>query len=385
MLTCSRRTFIQSILSVPALGLTSNFFPALAADQKHQMIVVGGSDTANLFDLSSFKLHSINIGFPAHSFVQAPKNPMRFLGLEKHGKSAAAVDFSTKQVKNFTSGPDFVFYGHGIYVEKQNAFFVGRVNQITGHGHLTGYDCDTCEIVSDHQVTIGSFHECRRAPDGTIIVTSSGIVAANYASPNGGERQAATSLIKIDPKTCKVLGEIPVADFGGSVGHFHVTREGQLIALSSTRPSRSTSAEQHVYEHGYIFYSPDLNGPLRRLEWPDQSTQPTVGEMLSVALSPDHKYAAVTCPSSKTVTLVDMQHGKILNTYPSITHWVVYDTQRQSFCGVGDNEREELMAYGPLTEPHSSMIPTSYFRQIFHSSNHNWLSGAHAISFDIPV
>lgn len=335
----SRRAFLQSLVAASATAGVELFsVPGFSLDAPHQVIVVGSDTDAVLLDLKTLRGKRIPIGFNAHSFIQHPQNPRCFIGIEKWGTSAAAVDFQTHTVKRLSSGQDYNFYGHGVCFGDRMTIFIARVDQKTGRGHLVGYNPNTYEIERDYQVTPGGLHQCRLLPDGNLMVTSSGLVTLGYgANPQAGTRQASTALIKIDSKTGKLLKELPISDPDAILAHFDITKNGKIVALCGRTA--------HGHRNGSLYFADSLDGPLRKVEWEDPATQPLDGEILSVAMNIDQSLAVVTCPISRIATLIDVNVGRVLKTIDSRSPWVAYDEVRQNFIGGSDQTSADAVTF----------------------------------------
>lgn len=283
-----------------------------------RFLIVGGSGGACLIDLQARALKFLKLGFEAHSFLPHPAGGLRFIGMEKWGPSAADLDFETGAVKPFNSGEHFHFYGHGLYSPAHKNIFITRVDHTTGLGHLVGYDPDTLEIRNDFQVTPGGLHECHWLPDGSMMVTSSGISPGGYANPQAGKRSEPSALKRVDMEgKGEVLGQLAIEDDDQILGHFTITGKGQILALSGPVPRGPP--------HGYLYYSPTPTEKLRRLEMGPELEAHLKSEMLSVALNGDQTRAAVTNPASGTIILVDMVEGKILTFAHQEARSVAFD------------------------------------------------------------
>jgi hypothetical protein len=330
----SRRRFLKSLLALPAVGVAMYSLRSLASPAEIKNYLVVGSDKgASLVDLDAHTVKHVSLDFSPHSFVPHPSLPMRFVGIEKWGWDAAEVDFEKGTARPIPSGDGFQFYGHGIYIEEHKAVFIARVDTKTGLGHLVGYDPITYEILRDFQVAPGGLHDCHRLSDGTLMFASSGIRLIGdkvkgdkkpYLAPLiNGEHVAPSALIRIDIQDGKVLGQLPIEDEIQSIGHFAVTKNGEVLALCTSRKGRV----------GNLYYSPNLTGPLKPVKFNPDIQARLIGEMLSVALNADHSHAAVTNPASSTVILVDMKTGEVLKTQNEMLLNIAFNPKHPSFLG----------------------------------------------------
>lgn len=324
----SRRDFLVSLAALGAAGAVFHPFRMVLGTQtpSRNWLIVAGGDFACLVDLEKQTLKTLPIGYNAHSFMPHPAGGLRFIGIEKWGPNATDLDFASGKTRPLNSGEGYHFYGHGIYSPDHKNVFITRVDHKTGLGHLVGYDPESHEILNDFQVTPGGLHECQRLPDGSMMVTSSGISSTDYANPQLGKRQEASALKRVDlGGSGEVIGQLAIEDDHQILGHFTVTGKGQILALSGPAPGKS--------RHGYLYYSPAPTESLRRLTFDPALESTLIGEMLSVALNQDQTRAAVTNPASKTSILVDMEEGKVLNfvQFNQKTSSIAFDTSRNQF------------------------------------------------------
>jgi|GEM_PF-5160931 len=316
------------IATCAAAGAVFHPFKAIAGNvASRNCLVVGSAKGGALVDLLSHKIINVPLDFHPHSFMQHPKHPMKFIGIEKWGPNAVEVDFESKAVRPLDKSDDWHYYGHGIFDKKKNAIFMTRVDLKTGHGHLIGFDPDTYEIVENYQVAPGGLHECHALPGRQVMFASSGIRAADYDMPQIGQRMESTGLVIVDIDTGKVEQKMFAHDEDQIIGHFAVTRTGALLALAGPRPL------QEKVPAGHLYYSPGRDTPLRALVWPEDAAKAIRGEMLSVALNDDHTRAAVTNPAGNRVALVDMSKGEILKVMEENWSGVAFDPVSQQFVG----------------------------------------------------
>jgi hypothetical protein len=325
---CSRRDFMGYMLALTASGAILQPIEALAeATAPRESLIVGTDNSASLINLISHTVNQIVLSFKPHSFIQHPQVSSRFIAIEKWGPNAAEVDFETGSVKPLENDDTHHFYGHGFYQKQGNTVFISRVDKQTGLGYFTGYKLDDYTIINHYHVAPGGLHECRHLPDDTVMVTSSGIKADNYAAPQSGTRVAPSALLHIDVNaSVKVIGEMPIPDDEQILGHFSITKAGQILALSGPKPGPETGS-------GKLYYSPNIHTPLKAITFDANLQNRTQGEMLSVALNTDETRAAVTNPTGKNIILIDMLAGTVIKTMQRNWHGVAFDPLQKMFVG----------------------------------------------------
>ncbi len=334
----SRRDFLKYVMAFTAsAGIAIDPLRVLAAASSAQEYLVVGSFTkAVRANLTQQTVKQLEIGFLAHSLLRHPKYPHRYLAMEKWGPNAAMVDFETDEVRKIPSGNKYSFYGHGRYVPEKNAFYVARVSVETGKGYLVAYDPETYEVKESIHVCMGGLHECRRMPDNTYAVTNSGIKADDYGDPRKGHRVEPSALTFVDiVGGGKVVKQLPIEDDQQIIGHFEVTKHGQIIALTS--PSRQflgqdmRTASRH--NSGYVYFSPDGKQPLKIMDWGHRLQTQIKGEILSVALNEDHTQAAVTNPLAGNVVLIDMEKQSVIRSLDAPFRGIVWDPVSKGYIG----------------------------------------------------
>ncbi|MBU6235614.1 MAG: DUF1513 domain-containing protein [Alphaproteobacteria bacterium] len=333
-LTCSRREFVSFVMAAVASGALYRSIPSLAGDgdAPRECLIVASQKQAALIDLAAGDVKTVDIGFSAHSFVQHPTNPKKFIAIEKWGANSAEVDFGTGTQRPIRHGKDEMtqYYGHGFYHEAKKAIFITRVDITSGRGFLSGYNPDTYEIMYDYPVTPGGLHECHRMADGTYMVACSGVKTHNFLPPIYGDKFGPSSLVKVDvDNDGKVLGELPIHD-DFIIGHFGLTKKNQVLALS-------TASYKDTNLPGNLYYSPDCIEPLKKIEIPAEVAKNLKGEMLSVALNEKEDLAAVTNPMGKTVLLINMENGTLVEAINDSWRSISYDPVNDRFIGATPN------------------------------------------------
>lgn len=337
----SRRDFLKYVMALSATGVAIDPLRVVAATAASQEFLVVGSFTkAVCANLTKQTAKHIEIGFLAHSLLRHPKYPMRYLAMEKWGPHAAVVDFETEEVKHISSGKQNLFYGHGRYVEEKKAFYMSRVSLETGKGYMVAYDPETLEQGEAILTTPGGLHECRRMPDNTFAVTSSGMKADDYGDPRKGHRIAKSALTFVDIiNTGKVTKELTIDDDKQIIGHFEVTKHGKIIALTS--PTRQFLGDDmrtaSKDNSGYIYISKDGNEPLKLLDWGYKLNRQIKGEILSVALNDDHTRAAVTNPLVGNIILIDLVNDKVIKSLDAPFKGIVWDPTLKGYLGTDQN------------------------------------------------
>jgi hypothetical protein len=324
----SRRDFLKYVLALTATSVQLDPMSAFAAANANKNVLMFGSkNRVFMADLAKQSIHSLFIGFTGHGFLQHPKNPSRFLVLEKWGSHGVDINFETGKAIRINSGKDFLFYGHGIFVEELKAVFTSRVSISSGKGYLTGYDPETYKIKYHYQAAPGGLHDCHRLADNTFMIASMGLRADYLGNPLHSTRIEKSALVNIDLiHGGKILRTMPADNPDAAMAHFTVTKTGKLMALS-------VPAADAKDQRGYVFISSDGKKPLRQMAWGEQLDAKISGEILSIALNEDHSRAAVTNPNGKVVVLIDMNEEKVIKHLDVELKGISYDPEQKKYIG----------------------------------------------------
>jgi hypothetical protein len=308
----SRRGFLAG-LGLVALGAL-DVVPAMAGAGRGPLLLTGAGNGAAIFSLAAQRGRHVPLKFMPHGFFYHPSLPHQAMAVEKWGTHAALIDIDdAKLIRELDSPAGMAFYGHGVYAADGRTLFITRVDYANGQGYLAGYDPETLKEKSAFQVAPGGLHESHLLPDGTALVTSSGIRPNNPADPQAGPRVAPSALLRVDLADGRVLETRPIKDEAQIIGHFGLAADGTVVVL--TTPRAGTVA-------GTIYFARPGEA-LREVALPEK--EDLRGEMLSVALSEKTGHALVTNPGSGTVLMVDMKNGVLRKTFEQEAKGMAYD------------------------------------------------------------
>ena len=343
---------------------------ANAADAKNRRLVVGSGNGVCSIDIAAKQTSLVEIDFLPHGFAQNPHRPNHIWAIEKWGTAAAEVDIEQKKVVATLQSPkDTQFFGHGLFSPAGDVLFIVREDMRTGKGHFIGYDATNYKPVLDYQVTPGGLHESRMLPDGTFLVASNG---APVIFRNGEfvktELIENSSLVHVDSKTGKILDKKFIGDTGQILGHFLVTNNGTIVALSSPRRDSGQKG-------GAIYFGHIGKTGLQRIRWGKDIDDRLSGEMLSVAVSETDNVAVVTNPTSSMMLFVDIREGEFIGAIHQNAHGVSFDRDLGRFLATGT----ELSAVNGITKEMDVVELNDSAGDAFHGE----LGGAHSIIIDL--
>ena len=368
----SRREFLKATSIMLGASILRCGLPALAyaSPVKGRRLVVGSSQSVCAIDLFEKKALQVPVGFLPHGFAQNPLRPNRIWTIEKWGSSAAEIDVEQQEVIATLKAPnDTQFFGHGLFSPKGDVLFIVRADMRTGKGHCIGYDATSYEPVLDYQVTPGGLHESRLLPDGTFLVASNGApVIIRKGVFEKAEAIEKSSLVHVESKTGKILDKKFISDIEQVIGHFVVTNNGTIVALSS--PRRDSGQKSGAIYLGHI-KKPNL----KRVDWGKDMDSHLSGEMLSVAVSETDGVAMVTNPGSSTLLFIDLRDGAFMGSIHGDAHGVSFDRDLGKFIATGSS----VSLVNGLTQSVDRFELKDSAGREFHSE----LSGAHSIIADI--
>lgn len=372
----SRRGLLKNLGVAVSCGLVFSSHVAYAFSS--QKLIVGMGWVAAFINFETAEISKTSLEFSPHSFVQHPINPDRIWVVErrvyadkkyapsaKRGASASEIDLKTgRVVQNIYLPEASEFFGHGFFTPDGKVFFASRVDMEQAKGYLTGYDTADCtKIVADYPITDGALHESRLMPDGTAMIACFGVKPIAGEHPFSGPRLRKGALVQIDMKSGKPIHEWDVDDDTQMVGHFRVTRDGNIIVLSRPREGVTSS--------GKVFFGNMGGKKLEEIRFSDMVPAGKSGECLSIALNADETVAMVTNPENNRILMIDAKKGVYLGAAPIMAKGIVYDEKAHGFIGSGeklcllddngqivkDSDSSQIgKLAGPFSSPHCLLI-----------------------------
>ncbi len=324
-------TYSGIALSSAAMGFP---FEALAdtADQRAPRLIVGTDKKICSINLKTCEETAIEVSLKAHSYLQHPRDPDRFWTIEKWKRMAAEVDFKTNSVLHFLESPEnTLFAGHGFLSPDGDILYAAIGDYNTGKGYLLAYDTHTRKLISREQITPGGLHDCHIQPDGTLLVASAGLKFARNPSQKDLLRVELSALLRVNLQTQSVIERHSILDDDQALGHFTMTKQGAIIAISTPTGEDKTPS-------GNIYFLETGGKDLRKVALPDELNHALKGEILSVAIDEANHVAAITNPHGNTLILIDSEKGKyIRHITEAYCSNASYDPIRKKFIVGGKN------------------------------------------------
>lgn len=318
----NRRQFIKSgALATSSLLLPSLSGKVMSAGYKvtaSPRLVVGSFNNLCVFDTITWKLiQYIPLPFSPHAYVPLPDNPNvgwvsqrynfneRLEEIRGHYLSMAALINIEKGeiLKIIPAAKDTTFRGHGVI--RDGAVFLTRVDEVSGNGHLTGYDVMDGKQIADYKISEAGAHDVILAKDGTALVISMGV---KDSEPFGKQRKFVTvtkgAVIKLDLESGKVLSRITIDEENQHLSHMDLYGEGNIIAATA------------AYENPLI-YSANLNDKKLHLI-PYNETVPVKGNGRLFSVIADHhkNIAVIADHASSRIIFVDLTNRTLIGSVP---------------------------------------------------------------------
>ncbi len=362
----SRRDFLKTIgYGAAGLALAGAVIRGLSEGfpKSSKYMFAGAESSICRVNLHDWTVNSIDIYFRPHSFLAIPGDVDRVWAIQKWGAMAALANFKTGKIEFFLTCPeDYAFYGHGIHDLREDMVLLSRVDLTNGTGHLVGFRPGNENPVIDYKVTPGFLHEVRRLADGTVLVASAGMRVLKGEDPRSGPRIAPSSLVRVDLSSGAILNEYKLDNPDLLIQHFAITDNQQVIAASAVRKWGKT-----IY--GGVFILKTLEGQLEELTIPEAIANEAqyTEEMLSVAVDNHSTVAAVTNPTSRTVTLFDLKTAKWMNTVRTgEMSGAAYENSTGCFMLEG---KDGLIRLNPASGKYESINAVDFDAQTFSSAH----------------
>ena len=178
-----------------------------------------------LYEIETGRIEKIAVPFFAHSVASSPKNPRIGYAIGRWTSAAALIDFESLRVtKDLPAREGFRYFGHGLFMESEDAFFLSANSDdhkegcVFLHSSLTGK-------IEDKISLDGIFpHDCAWVERDRILA-----VACNYSRTHG-ETPGCVSLVDVRSRKVVHKVEVPYAT------HLHhVEKSTWLVAARKVK------------------------------------------------------------------------------------------------------------------------------------------------------
>ncbi|MBY0315827.1 MAG: DUF1513 domain-containing protein [Bdellovibrionales bacterium] len=129
----------------------------------------------SLFDVSSSRVSSIDLGCFPHSVVQSPIDPDLAVAIERWNSRAVFVDLKTQSLRGHIDAPEgHYFYGHGVFSHDGQKIYISGVRNSDRLGFL--FEVNPQNLIVENQIPTGGYspHDCLWLDHQSIIVANSG-------------------------------------------------------------------------------------------------------------------------------------------------------------------------------------------------------------------
>lgn len=289
-------------------------------------------------------LKQVPLQYFPHSFLSEPKNPERVWSVQRRNyymekspvpvisnepyvSRASVVNINTGDVELTVEAPaDSGFRGHALFSHGGDVIFIGRVNLETAEGHLTGYDIKNGKQVADYKVSEAGMHECKLLNDGTVLAACPGLKYKDNRNPKlGSVRVAKGGIIHFDLNSGKRIARMVVEDDRQLVGHFHLLKNNDIIAIAQTEYEEPIAPLVYTGRMGDATLSPvPYNEAVPSLDTP--------GELFNLAVDEEKGIALISSLATSRLLLMDIGQRSFVQSIPFKYPWgATYDKANDQF------------------------------------------------------
>jgi hypothetical protein len=343
----SRRQVLKAAVGSAVLSLMGQIpfiHPAQSGvfSGRRLVTMMGPTHEAAIIDLDSLNFITIPLGFNPHSFVQNPRNPDRVWavcmttwtsdGSDGTG-SPPAVEMDLRErkiVQSLRLPENHGLTGHGFFTPDGSVFFSVRLDVDKGFNYLTGFDAADCrKIVADYPLVPGGVHDSRLLPDGTAMISSSGMTFVRGNEPYAGVRVKKEELIQFDIHSGQTIRAWSMDDDNQIAGHWAALKDGTLIEVGRTKIDGT--------EPGKVYIGKRDDASLREIPYTDRVKPGKPGELLSLAASDTQHIAVVTDPSNNRLLVIDTERGAFVGAVDHSGLCLAFDERAGRFVAMGPN------------------------------------------------
>lgn len=230
-----------SVASILALPLRAEVL-STGTDSEGMLLgawSVGEASYAGVWD-KRFGTRGVLLPKRAHDVIPVPGTPSQAIAVARRpGTFLHRFDFHSatsllhKEVEVMR-----YFSGHAAFSNDERTLFTSEHDLISGNGLLGVRAADTMEKLTEIPTYGVGPHEILVEPDGNLLIANGGVltIPGAYAA-NQISEPISPSLVRVDPKNGKLLGQWHLPDSWLSIRHLALGRNGNVgIALQSAHP-----------------------------------------------------------------------------------------------------------------------------------------------------
>ena len=317
----NRRLFLQGSLATAALGAFGGLTGCAASLQKQTapasrlyLSAVDNEDGAHLIagiDSAGKTRFQLPVSDRCHGGCAHPGQQQAVVFARRPGRHFYVIDTASgKMHKTVEAGPEYHFYGHGVFSTDGRYLYV-TVNHFTsGDGFIRVYDAgNDYQVVDNFAVDGIGPHELRLHPDGdTLIIALGGIKThPDYDRIKLNLDTMKPALLLMDRHSGRINQRYTPSHHQLSCRHLDVSPEGVVIA-------------------GYQYQGPEWetppltprldtrNGEFSEIALPSDLQASLNNYTASIAISPNAPHAAITAPRGHRVVLINYMTGALIRT-----------------------------------------------------------------------
>lgn len=225
------------------------------------------------------------------------------------GDNLYVINLLKGNLKNIIkAGPDFHFYGHGVFSHDGNRFYVSANQYTSGAGYIRVYDSQNhYQHLEDLPLGGMDPHELRLHPDGERLIIAMGGI---HTHPDYGRIKLnidtmRPALVVMERSTGKILQRCEPSHHQLSCHHLDISQDGIVIA--------GYQFEGPTWETPPLIARLNTNtGDFSEIRLSDAAQATLANYTASVAISQDSAVCAVTAPRGNGVVLLNYLTGEVI-------------------------------------------------------------------------
>lgn len=298
---------------------------------------IDNAGTILIGNMAGTELKEIPTTFVSHQVIQNPQNLNQFFAIQKWGKHAAAVDFSSGQVLDLPLPDGFYFFGHGAFINQGAHILLSAMDQNKVQGWLLKYDTQTLKLVGEIPSFGTNPHEVQVSQDQKhLIVVNMGLPDKEREkrnAPNG--IPSVSCLSRIDIESGRLLSQVDLNKANYGYSHFLNINDSEILCMGRTYDSHKKPEPPAV---AYVAAEQVADLAI------DPLFQRITGEALSACRMGSS--VLISVPESNNVVLLDLTTRKPVAAYAAKSPRGVILTPQSDFAFVSQSDQNQLfMAY----------------------------------------
>lgn len=308
-----RRQFIQLGLLTLAAASSGRSFADFAPSAERQFLSSAEDAAGQHFivctNTDGSERFRISVDERCHAGCLRPDRNEAVIMSRRPGDNLYVINMLEGDLKKtIKSGSDFHFYGHGVFSQDGQRFYVSANHYADGAGYLRVYDAQShYQHLEDLPLGGMDPHELRLHPDGERLIIAMGGI---HTHPDYGRIKLnidtmQPALVVMARSTGKILQRCEPSHHQLSCHHLDVSPEGIVIA--------GYQFEGPAWEAPPLMARLDTNtGDFSEIRLSDTAQATLANYTASVAISQVSPLCAVTAPRGNKVVLLDYVSAQVV-------------------------------------------------------------------------